>query len=120
MPEKKLIQVGDPDDHDIAKLWNPSRLGCVTWALIELAAGVVGTILLNNNLPAGDQLSKHAVELLAAWVAVPTVYFTGITAWLFHFDLDHYERTTDHKHHLTSALKTPLVAASKVLRLIRQ
>jgi len=106
--------IGDPDDHDFATAFEPNNPGCTGWTVLELGVGIGGTLLLKNNLPEGDQLTRHGLELLAIWGTVPAVYALGIISWIAHLDFEHYDHTTDHVHPAAALLKTPLYAARTV------
>lgn len=103
--------IGDPDDHDFAVFFEPSKPGCAVLTTLEAAVGVGGTLLLRNILPEGHKLTQHGFELLAIWGALPAVYALGIISWIAHTDLDHYDHRTHHGHPATTALKAPLYAA---------
>lgn len=105
-------QIGDPDDHDLAVIFEPSRLGCFGWVVAEAIVGVGGTLLFKNFLPEGDTLSKHVLELLAIWATPIAVYAMGIVGFVTHLDTDHYDHTTDHTH-LEAAIPKAIVGFTK-------
>ncbi len=106
--------IGDPDDHDFAALFEISEPVSRRWKALELGVGVGGTLLLQNNLPEGDQLTRHGLELLAIWGTVPAVYALGIIGWVAHLDEGHYDHRTYHTHRAAALLKAPLYAARRV------
>lgn len=103
--------IGDPDDHDFAVAFEPSKQGCLGWTILGIVTSAGGTLLLNNNLPEGEKLTQHGFELLAIWGMLPVVYASGIISWLTHLDLEHYDCRTDHIHSVTKVLKAPIYAA---------
>ena len=107
---REQITIGDIENHDAAAVFEPSKTGCLSWHIAELAVGIGGTVLLNSQLPEGDHVIQHGWALLGIWGTIPATYAFGVISWINHLETYHYMYTRDHEHTATKALKAPIYA----------
>lgn len=96
--EKDEVSFGDPDDHELARPFEPNSRVIAAWLVAELIVGVGSFALFYENSGESVNYTKLFLDMATMLSILPIVYVGGLLYWIDHMDTRHYSHGTDHLH----------------------